>query len=166
MCGILGVRRSFCDDLDRIEAAVAAMAWRGPDGSHVVQAGDWHVAVARLTITDPAHGQPLWSADRSRLIAFNGTVASAAEERELVATATGNDAELPLHRLEQAGEHGLTATSGHYALAILEPESDRLWLARDPEGLDRQAGSGLRSLRRTRRCDAQAGTLVDVRVRR
>jgi asparagine synthase (glutamine-hydrolysing) len=134
MCGILGVRKSYLDDPSSIEAAVQAMAWRGPDGVERIQAGDWHLAVARLAITDPDHGQPLWSADGRRVIAFNGAVTSAGRERAMAVTRTGNDAELPLHRLAGMGAQGLLATSGHYAMAILEPETDRLWLARDPEG--------------------------------
>ena len=67
MCGILGVRCSWLDDLDRFQAAVLAMAWRGPDGQRTVRAGDWRLAVARLAITDRDHDQPLWSGDGERL---------------------------------------------------------------------------------------------------
>ena len=134
MCGILGVRRSFLDDPASFRAAVDAMAWRGPDGPEQITAGDWHLAVARLIITDPENGQPLWSTDRRRVIAFNGAVTSAVAERAASVPATGNDAELPLLRLALYGPSGLLETSGHYALAILEPETDRLWFARDPHG--------------------------------
>lgn len=117
-------------------SAIAAMAWRGPDGIEQVDAGDWRLAVARLAISDPHHGQPLWSRDGRRVIAFNGVVTSADRERrqfeELLAT--DNDAELPLQRLASGGPAAILRTSGHYALAIVEPAGDRLWLARDPEG--------------------------------
>ncbi|MCA8958667.1 MAG: asparagine synthetase B, partial [Planctomycetes bacterium] len=137
MCGILGVRRSFLDDPLRFAAGLAALGWRGPDGQGQVVAGAWRIGVARLAISDPRHGQPLWSADRSRLIAFNGAVTSAEEERRGLpagALRTGNDAELVLQRLARGGEDALLDTSGHFALAILEPATDRLWLARDPFG--------------------------------
>jgi asparagine synthase (glutamine-hydrolysing) len=158
MCGILGVRKSFLDDQASIEAAVEAMAWRGPDGTARIETGDWHLAVARLTITDPDHGQPLWSADGRRVIAFNGAVTSAEQERSSTATRTSNDAELPLNRLDGMGAAGLLATSGHYAMAILEPDTDRLWLARDPEG-----EKPLYIVRRDDRVVAFASTVASLR---
>lgn len=136
MCGILGVRRSFLDDEARFRSAAAAMEWRGPDGMAMVDAGDWRLAVARLAISDPHHGQPLWSQDGRRVIAFNGVVTSADLERQDFGDllSTGNDAELALQRLARDGESALLRTAGHYALAIIQPEGDHLWLARDPEG--------------------------------
>lgn len=136
MCGILGIRRSFLDDEVKFQSAVAAMEWRGPDGVSQTDAGEWRLAVARLAISDPDNGQPLWSRDGERVIAFNGAVTSAKAERRDFAgrLATGNDAELPLQRLETGGPSALLQTSGHYAFAIVEPALGRVWLGRDPEG--------------------------------
>ncbi len=160
MCGILGVRRSWLDDPQRIQAACEAMTWRGPNRHDRIVAGDWHLAVARLTISDSRAPQPIWTADRRRVILFNGVVTSANTERTEIGTrcVTGNDAELPLHRLARGGPEGLLQTSGHYAMAILEPATDQLWLARDPEG-----EKPLYVVRRGRRVVAFASTIASLR---
>lgn len=70
------------------------------------------------------------------MVAFNGAVTSAAREWAAVGTArvSANDAELALHRFAAGGPEALTATCGPYALAVVDPRDDSVWLARDPEG--------------------------------
>jgi asparagine synthase (glutamine-hydrolysing) len=136
MCGILGVRRSWQPDRALSLRALAALGWRGLDEQVLVDTGDWYLGVARLAISGPAESQPARCATTGRVAVFNGAVTSAAREwREAGVAGHGrNDAELALRRLARGGPRALTATCGPYALAILEPDSDVLWLARDPEG--------------------------------
>ncbi len=136
MCGILGARRSWLRTRAAFDRGVDALRWRGPDGCAIVEAGDWWVGVARLAITDPAAPQPIHCPRTGRVAVFNGAVTSSAREWREHGTraATRNDAELALLRLERGGPAALAATCGGYALAVLEPASDTVWLARDPEG--------------------------------
>ena len=135
MCGILGVRRSWQGDRGIAERALAALAWRGPDGIGLCEVGDWFLGVARLAITDAAADQPIRCAETGRVVVFNGAVTSASREwGEAGAAATRNDAELVLLRMRRGGAKALCATCGPYATAVLDPQSDELWLARDPEG--------------------------------
>jgi len=136
MCGILGVRRSWQPDRDVADRALASLAWRGPDGSSMQEVGDWYLGVARLAITDAVSDQPIRCPVTGRYVLFNGAVTSADREwREAAGeTATRNDAELALQRLRVGGPAALTETCGPYALAVVDPQSDVLWFARDPEG--------------------------------
>lgn len=136
MCGILGVRRSWQPDRGVVDRALEALAWRGPDGRALQTVGGWYLGVARLAITDPDSDQPIRCDSTGRVVVFNGAVTSAAREWGEAdgENATRNDAELALQRLRLGGPAALTATCGPYAFAVLEPETDVLWLARDPEG--------------------------------
>src|SRR5262249_26974025 len=109
---------------------------RGPDEQSLVDAGDWYLGVARLSISGPPGSQPARCSATGRLALLNGAVTSSAREwNESGVDGSGrNDAELALHRLLRGGARALAATCGPYALAILEPTTDMLWLARDPEG--------------------------------
>ena len=56
MCGIVGARDDWLRSRGRspeasVSTAVAALAWRGPDGGAVRRAGDWWLGCARLAIS-------------------------------------------------------------------------------------------------------------------
>lgn len=135
MCGILGVSSSFATR-DRVEAALAKLAWRGPDARKVELAGEWWLGVARLAISDPATGQPLRCERTGNVVAFNGVLTDAAREfRRFGGSARSrNDAELVLLRFAAAGESGLFLGPGHHAAALVAPELGTTWLLRDREG--------------------------------
>lgn len=135
MCGILGVRRGW-RGADGFARALAALAWRGPDSMRSLDAGEWHLGVARLAITDRSADQPVVCPRTGRIVLFNGAVTSARAERARPGPppASGNDAALVLRRLERDGAESLAGTCGPYALAVLDPHADTLWFARDPCG--------------------------------
>ncbi|MHC5065300.1 MAG: asparagine synthetase B family protein [Planctomycetota bacterium] len=135
MCGILGVRRSWCADRPRIAAAFEALRWRGPDSQELIELGGWYLGVARLAITDPDADQPIVDG-HGRAVLLNGAVTSAAGERSRYAgrLRSGNDAELLLARLQERGPESLLDMSGPYAFAIVDAEKDEVFLGRDPEG--------------------------------
>ena len=136
MCGILGVRRSWVPDRSMAQRALDTMRWRGPDGVRLIQAGDWWLGVARLAITDARAAQPLTCAETGRVALFNGAVTSAGSDwaRFEDQALTRNDGELALLRMRDRGPQALGDACGPYALAVLDPINDDLWVARDPEG--------------------------------
>ena len=136
MCGILGVRRTWCSDRAAIESALASLRWRGRDAARLVDVGEFTIGVARLSISDPHSEQPVVSQTSGRVVAFNGAVTSAALDRARFAgqLRSGNDAELLLHRFAADGAASLLRMTGPYAFALVDPGTDELWLGRDPFG--------------------------------
>ena len=135
MCGILGVAMTLATR-DRTEAALANLAWRGPDERRVVAAGAWWLGVARLAIRDRSAGQPMLCEQSGRVVAFNGVMTDATHEfRRFAGTARShNDSELPLLRFAAEGEAGLHLGPGHHAAALVAPDTGLVWLMRDREG--------------------------------
>lgn len=141
MCGIAGIAlRPEAPPPDPALGArlTAALAHRGPDGAGVHIQGQVLLAHTRLAIIDLATGdQPLFAPGGLALVA-NGEVYNYRELRAAmpaVAFATQSDCEPPLH-LYRA--HGLDFTAemrGMYAVALHDPESRTLVLARDPFGI-------------------------------
>ena len=145
MCGIAGLMTidgtaPAADALDRL---AAALRHRGPDGEGRLAAGGVGLVQTRLAIIDLATGdQPIHAGDGAAnqrpAIVANGEIYNYVELRQQlsdVAFTTRSDCEPPLHLYLR---HGLDFTDrlrGMYALAIHDPERDRLVLARDPFGI-------------------------------
>src|SRR5271154_6604325 len=75
MCGIAGYKsaRSFAPGT--VEAMVAALRHRGPDSSGYFDDGDYHAGMCRLSIKDVSGvDQPLYNADRSVVLLYNGEI--------------------------------------------------------------------------------------------
>src|SRR6185437_7514615 len=144
MCGITGIfdtrgRR----ELDRatLVRMNESQHHRGPDevGLHVEPGlGLGH---RRLSIIDLSTGQqPLYNADRSVCIVYNGEVYN---YRELIAelTALGyrfqtkSDTEAIVHAWEEWGEECVTHLRGMFAFALWDAKRDTLFLARDCLGV-------------------------------
>jgi asparagine synthase (glutamine-hydrolysing) len=117
---------------------------RGPDGE-----GEWFsdngrvgLGHRRLTIIDlsPAGAQPMWNADRSLAIIFNGEIYNYRELRSQL-SANGYqfrshcDTEVLLALYENRGEAMLNELRGMYAFAIWDCNKEGLFLARDPFGI-------------------------------
>lgn len=160
MCGIAGIWRTHTsaprfpsevagspDDRfasthamhERVRQMLGLLAHRGPDaeGFHVLE-GQGVVGHCRLSIMDPTGGdQPIYTADRSALIAANGEIYNFPDLksgllREQVFS-TGSDSEAILHLYRMHGESLVDYLQGMYAFAIVD--GDRLILARDPLGI-------------------------------
>lgn len=145
MCGILGVRRSWlqarvADPEAAVTAALAALRWRGADGSGVVAAGDWWLGCARLAISGPGRRQPVRSRRSGLLGVLNGAITSAREAWRRDPAGHGrrgrlpNDAWLPVRWVEQGTPLALLDATGHYVAAVLDAARDELRLWRDPDG--------------------------------
>ena len=140
MCGIGGLMsRDGAPPPDALLQAMApGLAHRGPDGDGYHRAADVAMMQRRLAIIDLVTGnQPLYEPGGAAIIC-NGEIYNYLElKRDLpdAAFATQSDCELPLHLYRR---HGLDFTAylrGMYALALHDPASGRLILARDPFGI-------------------------------
>ncbi len=121
-----------------LQAISAALAHRGPDSAGEYGSGNVAMATRRLAIGDPAAGnQPLSDPGGATLVA-NGAIYNAHELRQNLAgadvsTASDFDPVLDLYRKSGAGF--ARQLRGMYAIAIHDPGTGRLLLARDPFGI-------------------------------
>ena len=145
MCGIAGLMTidgttPAADVLDRL---TEALGHRGPDGDGRLVAGGIGLVQTRLAIIDLETGdQPIYAshgaANQRAAIVANGEIYNYVELRQQlrdVAFATRSDCEPPLHLYLRHGLEFTRHLRGMYALAIHDPEHDRLVLARDPFGI-------------------------------
>jgi asparagine synthase (glutamine-hydrolysing) len=129
-------------DVDRfIAGADAALAHRGPDGSGTARAGACVLGHRRLAILDlgARAGQPMWSADRRVVMAFNGEIYNYVELRNRTAEPQGGwrtsgDTEVLVERWSQLGLAALNEAVGMFAFAVWDTAQERLWLVRDRLG--------------------------------
>ncbi len=116
----------------------SALAHRGPDGSREYRSGNVGMIHNRLAIVDLVTGdQPLHEPGGAVLIG-NGEIYNYVELRAELTDAkfaTQSDCEPPLLLFRQHGLDFVNRLRGMYALAIHDPRSGRLVLARDPFGI-------------------------------
>lgn len=144
MCGIFGAI-VLTGELPpavsaRVEQGTGLLQHRGPDGGAVVTAGAACLGHRRLSIVDLEGGaQPMWSADRRGLIAYNGEVYNFTDvERELAGTGrqfrTRSDTEAVLAAYLQWGPDAVSRLRGMFAFAAVDFERRQAILARDRLG--------------------------------
>jgi asparagine synthase (glutamine-hydrolysing) len=144
VCGIAGFWGDF--GRQRLEAMVAAIAHRGPDGAGIeLVAGPWEGAVGlghrRLSIIDLEGGrQPMWSVDGSVAIIFNGEIYNyralkADLTRRGAQFATNSDTEVILEGWRLLGPDILPLLEGMFAFAIWDTRRNEWILARDRWGI-------------------------------
>src|SRR5690349_20821125 len=82
MCGIAGIAGEGADALvDRLDAALARLAHRGPDGAGVHRGSGVLLGIRRLAIIDLVAGdQPIYSEDRAIAVVCNGELYNYREE--------------------------------------------------------------------------------------
>ena len=135
MSGIVG---SSPSRLDIVQKAVSKLRSRGPDSIGIIDSNQWSLGVARLAITDAAHGnQPITSRTRRSHIVFNGALYNA---RRLMRThqlevETGNDAEVVLSLYEKFGVSFTDHLDGMYAFIIADEHRDGLVFGVDEIGI-------------------------------
>jgi asparagine synthase (glutamine-hydrolysing) len=144
MCGIAGF--VAWDEQHRIERQTLermchAIAHRGPDGRDIWMDERCGLAFARLAILDldPRAMQPM--TDGKRRLVFNGEIYNFRELRKeleridpVYAWKTTGDSEVILRAFDAWGETCLEKLNGMFALAIWEPVSGSVFLARDRMG--------------------------------
>ncbi|WP_280153993.1 asparagine synthase (glutamine-hydrolyzing) [Piscinibacter sp. XHJ-5] len=143
MCGIAGL---YGPDRspprqDELEAMVAALHHRGPDGQGIRIDGPVGLGHARLSIIDLEGGaQPLHNEDGSIWVVFNGEIFNYVELREVLVRQghrfhTRSDTEVLVHLYEQHGDDFVQQLNGQFALALWDGRRRRLVLARDRVGI-------------------------------
>ncbi len=142
MCGIAGIFHPGTPkpvDPSRIQAMIAALAHRGPDGDGIWTAPGVGFGHRRLSIIDLA-GSPQPMADGSLTVTYNGEIYNFAELRnELIAKGaifrTGGDTEVLLHGWRAWGPAMLDRLNGMFAFAIHDTAAQTLFVARDRMGV-------------------------------
>jgi asparagine synthase (glutamine-hydrolysing) len=142
MCGIAGIVGVALPSSGRlIRAFCDAFVRRGPDGEGYFINETVALGMRRLSVIDLVHGwQPLFSRGQ-RVVAFqNGEIYNFADlRRELIVKGyvfvSCSDTEVLAHGYDAWGMQGLLEkVDGMYAMAILDLDSRRLYLARDRFG--------------------------------
>ena len=140
MCGIAGLmtRDGSPPDGSVLDRLARSLVHRGPDGEGRYTNGGMGLVHRRLAIIDLETGdQPLREPDGAVLIA-NAEIYNYLELRKAlkdVSFATASDCEPPLHLYRREGAGFDAQLRGMYAIALYDPDSDRLVLSRDPFGI-------------------------------
>ncbi len=140
MCGIAGIVMRDGQPVDpaRLDALARAMAHRGPDGVGTFVSGSIGLLNTRLAIIDLATGdQPLFEPEGAVLVA-NAEIYNDPEIRKALADApyrTGSDCESPLQLYRREGSDFADHLRGMYAIALYDPSTGQVVLARDPFGI-------------------------------
>jgi asparagine synthase (glutamine-hydrolysing) len=148
MCGILAwvVSSAKRQGHELLVNATDLMSHRGPDGAGYwlsdTRDRDHQIALGhrRLSIVDFESGaQPMWSADKSTVVIFNGEIYNYLELRgELLSLGhhfqTLSDTEVIIEGYKAWGLSAITRFRGMFALALWDQEKQQLLIARDPFG--------------------------------
>ncbi len=142
MCGITGfvVRGSSRPEIGVLEAMNRAIFHRGPDEDGFFVDDHAALAMRRLAIIDLAGGQqPIWNADKTKCIFFNGEIYNYQELRKGLearghALYTNSDTEAIIHLYDEYGVDCLRHLRGMFAIAIWDTVERSLFLVRDRVG--------------------------------
>lgn len=145
MCGVAGVLDwrggEYLPQRAELEAMIAQLHHRGPDGYGYLTQGPIGLAHARLSIIDLTGGdQPIFNEDRSIAVVFNGEIFNYIELRaELEQNGhrfyTHSDTEVIVHAYEQFGDDFVQRLNGQFAIALWDSKAERLLLIRDRVGI-------------------------------
>jgi asparagine synthase (glutamine-hydrolysing) len=113
---------------------------RGPDWSGIFSNEKAILAHERLAIVDPASGkQPLFSEDKSLVLAANGEIYNHRELRKQFEGKykfqTESDCEVILALYKEKGVHFLDEMNGIFGFAIYDVAKDEYFIARDHMGI-------------------------------
>ena len=144
MCGIAGELRfdSTAVDKDKMNKMLSRLERRGPDSAGIYVRENVGLVHRRLAVIDLSSGsaQPLFNADSTLAIIFNGTIYNYPElRREMQALGvhfqSQGDTEVILKAFELWVEACLSRLIGMFAFAIYDLRKKRLFLARDRLGI-------------------------------
>ena len=144
MCGIAGELSSSAPvNPGDIERMTDAIIHRGPDDDGIYCEGGIGLGHRRLSIIDlsPSGRNPIWTADRSMAIVFNGEVYNYRELRKQLQSldyrfASDTDTEVVLNAIHCWGiEEALGKFIGMFAFAVWNARERCLLLARDRAGI-------------------------------
>lgn len=141
MCGIAGLAGGDAARHERTIAAMgAAQRHRGPDGTRQVASGDGRgvLAMNTLLVVDPeAEPGPYLDPATGVLLTFNGEIYNWRTQAAAWGIELGereSDAHFVLRAWARIGPSCLAGLDGMFALAVYDPRSAKLFLARDRLG--------------------------------
>ncbi|MDQ1525006.1 MAG: hypothetical protein QOG00_1655 [Pyrinomonadaceae bacterium] len=142
MCGIVGIvdRRRRALDETVLARMCEAIRHRGPDEDGFYHGAGVGLAMRRLAIIDLKSGQqPMYNADRTAAIVFNGEIYNYKEVRARLEQLghqfhTDCDTEVVIHAYDEYGADCPTHLRGMFAFAIWDTRTEELFLARDRVG--------------------------------
>jgi asparagine synthase (glutamine-hydrolysing) len=112
---------------------------RGPDWSGIYVSSNAILAHERLAIVDPVSGgQPLYSHDKSMVLAVNGEIYNHLKLRELTpeyAYQTGSDCEVILGLYQSEGMQFIDKLNGIFSFVLYDSELNIFFAARDHMGI-------------------------------
>ncbi len=145
MCGISGILKLSGDVVDPgdLRRMSSALRHRGPDGAGyaILDGGGLGLGHVRLSVIDLASGsQPLFSADQSVCVVFNGEIYDHASLRaELIARGrcfrTSSDTEVLVQLYEEHGLDLLSRLNGEFAFLLWDARRRRLLAVKDRMGV-------------------------------
>lgn len=143
MCGITGIWSTTHVNTQDAAQMTQRLSHRGPDAQAVYITPDQAIALGhrRLSVIDlsDSANQPMHSANGRYVIVFNGEIYNyVALRRELMQLGfqfkTSSDTEVLLVAFEKWGSAVLNRLEGMFALAILDQQLNKIFLARDRVG--------------------------------
>ena len=145
MCRIAGIVDSlrYPDQLkEDVELMITRMIHGGPDGRGILlnkTTGLGHCRLSLLDLSDAA-AQPMCFQDNSYCITYNGEVYNFSEiKKELISLGhhftTSSDTEVILYAFKQWGVKSFSKFNGMFAFAIYDNIEQKVYLARDPNGI-------------------------------
>ena len=141
MCGFVGYINKEKDKNDNIKKMADLIAHRGPDSEGYYCDENIALGFRRLSIIDLNGGsQPIYSADKSKVIVFNGEIYNYQSLRKDLTKKgykfkTKTDTEVILHGYEEYKEKILDKLRGMFAFAIYDKKKKQLFAARDFYGI-------------------------------
>ncbi|HYF47388.1 MAG TPA: asparagine synthase (glutamine-hydrolyzing) [Acidimicrobiales bacterium] len=138
MCGIAGVVAPYAGrHAGAVDAMLAALRHRGPDGTGVVDLGGCVLGATRLAVMDLDRGaQPMVHVDGTSAVAFNGEVYGHRRLRDGLRYPfrTTCDTEVLLALHDARGERFVEDLPGMFAYALWDGRRGRLLCGRDRFG--------------------------------
>ena len=138
MCGICGSANSNGETPKKLDQAVEALKYRGPDDQGMYVGNQISLGHTRLAIQDGANAkQPMVSHSGRYVLVFNGEIYNHFELRGLIPHhpwKTESDTETVLELFEILGESVISQFVGMYAFGIWDTQKNTLTLSRDPNG--------------------------------
>jgi asparagine synthase (glutamine-hydrolysing) len=141
MCGIAGIFlfHSQSNPNEALKHMVSAISHRGPDGEGFFFGNQAAIGHRRLSIIDlsAAASQPMKDESGRFVVAFNGEIYNFRELKKTLHTSffSNSDTEVILRLFTNHREKTWGMLNGMFAIAILDNQTNELFLARDHAGI-------------------------------
>jgi asparagine synthase (glutamine-hydrolysing) len=141
MCGILGYGKDQSNTADiNIPSWANTLIHRGPDEFGGYSSDNFGLGMRRLSIIDVENGhQPIFNESKTVVAVFNGQIYNYKELSQMLKLRghllnSDSDGEVIVHLYEEFGELFVEKLDGMFAIALIDSDSDTLFLYRDRFG--------------------------------